>query len=99
MKRLLLSQLPDESERSSNIVSGNVIFALDVLERHAPSQASHHDGDRYASTPNDGFAVEDGRIEDDSVRDGHGMSNDNDLAELVECNNKIMPQHWLAPTC
>ena len=48
MKRLLLSQLPHESERSSNIVSGNVIFALYVLERHAPSQASHHDGDRYA---------------------------------------------------
>ena len=57
MKRFLLSQFPDESERSSNIVRGDVILALDLLERHAPSQAPHHDCDRYAGAPNDGFAV------------------------------------------
>jgi NAD(P)-dependent dehydrogenase (short-subunit alcohol dehydrogenase family) len=89
VKRLLLSQLPDKSERSSNIVRGNVILALDLLERHAPSQAPHHDCDRYAGAPNDGFAVGDSRIEDNAVRDGHGVSNDSDLAELVECKHKV----------
>jgi hypothetical protein len=88
MKRFLLSQFPDESERSSDIVRGDVILALDFFERHAPSQASHHDCDRYAGAPNDGFAVGDGRIEDNAVRSGHGVSNDSDLAELVECNHQ-----------
>jgi hypothetical protein len=93
MKRLLLSQFPDESECSSNIVRGDVILALDLLERHSPSQAPHHDCDRYAGAPDDGFAVGDGRIEDDAVRDGHAPSDDSDLGELVECNH-----HDSAPT-
>ena len=38
MKRFLFSQPPDESERSSNIVRGDVILALDFLERHAPAR-------------------------------------------------------------
>jgi|ERR1700722_4478232 len=84
MKGFLLGQFPDESERSSNIVSGDVILALDFLECHAPSQATYHDCDRYPGAPNDGFAVGDGRIEDNAVRDGHSVSNDSDLAELVE---------------
>ena len=63
-------------------------LASDFLECHASSQAPHHDCDRYAGAPNDGFAVGDGRIEDDAVRDGHGVSNDSDLAELVECNHQ-----------
>jgi len=88
MKRFLLSQFPDESERSSNIVRGDVILALDFLERHAPSQAPHHDCDRYAGAANDGFAVGDGRIENNAVRGGHGVSNDSDLAELVEWNHQ-----------
>jgi len=88
MKRFLLRQLPDESERSSNVVRGDVILALDFLERHAPSQAPHHDCDRYAGAPNDRFAVRDGRIEDNAVRDGHGVSNDSDLAELVEYSHE-----------
>jgi hypothetical protein len=88
MKGFLLSQFPDESERSSNIVRGDVILALDFLERHAPSQATYHDCDGYAGAPNDGFAVRNGRIEDNAVWDGHDVSNDSDLAELVECNHQ-----------
>ena len=88
MKRFLLSQFCDESERSSNIVRGDIILELDLLERHAPSQAPNHDCDRYAGSPNDGFAVRDGWIEDNAVWDGHGVSNDSDLAELVECNHQ-----------
>jgi hypothetical protein len=96
MKRFLLREFPDESERSSNIVRGDIMFALDFLERHAPSQAPCHDGDRYAGAPNDGLAVGDGRIEDNAVRDGHGVSNDSDLAELVECNHQDSVNSWFA---
>jgi hypothetical protein len=32
--------------------------------------------------------VGDGRIEDNAVRGGHGVSNDSDLAELVERNHQ-----------
>ena|SRR6266403_788221 len=88
MKRFLLSQFPDESERSSNIVRSDVVLALDFLECHAPSQATYHDCDRYPGAPNDGFAVGDGWIEDNAVRVGHGVSNDSDLAELVEYNHQ-----------
>jgi len=88
MKRFLLSQFPNESERSSNIVRGDVVLSLDFLERHTPGQATYHDCDRYAGAPNDGFAVGDGRIEDNAVREGHGVSNDSDLAGLVECNQQ-----------
>jgi hypothetical protein len=88
MKGFLLRQFPDEPERSSNIVCGDFVLALDLLERHAPSQAPHHDCDRYAGAPNDRFSVGDGRIWDNAVRDGHGVSNDSDLAELVECSHQ-----------
>src|SRR5580700_164208 len=88
MKRFLLSQFCDESEGSPNVVRGDVILALDFLERHASSQAPHHDSDRYACAPNDGFAVGDSRIEDNAVREGHSVSNDSALAVLVECNRQ-----------
>ena len=80
MKRFLLSQFRDEPERSPNVVRGDVILALDFLERHASSQAPHHDCDRYAGATNDGFALGDSRIEDNAARDGHGVSNDSALA-------------------
>ena len=71
MKRFLLSQFPDEPERSSNIVHRDVVLALDLLERHAPSQAPHHNCDRYAGAADDWLSVGHGRIENDAVRDGH----------------------------
>ena len=88
MKRFLLSQFPDESERSPNVVRRDVILALDVLERSAPGQAPHHDCDGCAGARNDGFAMGDSRIEDNAVRDGHGVLNDSALAVLVECNHQ-----------
>src|SRR6266404_2868814 len=88
MKGFLFGQFADESKRCSNIVRPDVRLALDFLERHAPSQATYHDCDRYAGAPNDGSAVGDGWIEDNAVRGGHGVTNDSDLAELVECNHQ-----------
>lgn len=90
MKRFLLSQFPYEPESSPNILRGDVVLALDFLEGHAPSQATHHDCDGYARAPNDGLTVGDGRIEDNAVRDGHGLSDDSDLTVLVECDRRIL---------
>ena len=39
MKRFLLSQLPGESERSSNVVCGDVVRALNLLERTSTSSS------------------------------------------------------------
>jgi len=83
MKRLLLSQFTHKSERSPDVVCGEVVFTLYVLECHATGQAPHNHRYRHASAPNDGFAVTDGRIDDNAVRGGHGASNNSDLAELV----------------
>ena len=84
VKRLLLSQFTDKSERSPDVVGCDVVFTLNVLESHAPRQAANKHCYRQASAPNDGFAVTDGRIDDNAVRGGHGASDDSDLAELVE---------------
>src|SRR5579862_1761957 len=98
MKRFLLSQFCDESERSPNVVRGDVILALDFLERHASSQAPHHDSDGYACAPNDGFAVGDSPIEDNAVREAHSVPDDSALAVLVECNRQGGASTPAAPT-
>jgi hypothetical protein len=92
MKRFLPSQLCDESERSSNVVRGDVILALDFLEGHASSQAPHHDCDRYACAPNDWFAAGDSRIEDDGVRNGHMCQMIVLWQYLSSATAKIVPQ-------
>lgn len=83
-KRLLLSQFTHVSERSPDVVRGDVVFALYVLERHAARQAAHNHCYWQAGAPNDGFAVTDNWIDDNAVLDGHGDSDDSDLAALVE---------------
>jgi hypothetical protein len=40
VKRLLCSQFTHKSERSPDVVGGDVVFTLYVLERHAADQAS-----------------------------------------------------------
>ena len=74
-----------KSERRPDVVGGDVVFTLYVLERHAAGQAAHNHRYRHAGALNDGFAVTDGRVDDDAVRGSHGHSDDSDLAGLVEC--------------
>lgn len=56
-KRLLLGQFTHESERRPDVVGGDVVFMLYVLERHAAGQAAHNHRYRHAGALNDGFAV------------------------------------------
>lgn len=71
VKRLLLHQFAHELERGTDVVGGDVIFTLDVLERHAASQAAHDHRYGQTSAPNDGLAVADGRVKDDAIWGGH----------------------------
>jgi len=84
VKRLLLSQFTHISERSPDVVGGDVVFTLYVLKRHAAGQAAYNHCYRQAGAPNDRFAVTDGRIDDNTVLCGHIDLDDSDLAGLVE---------------
>ena len=72
MKRFLLRQVGYELERSPDVVGGEIIFPLDFFEGHPTSQATHYYGYRQPSTPNHGFPVNDGRIENNAVGGSHG---------------------------
>jgi len=39
MKRFLLGEFPNESKRGPYIIGSDVVFSLDFLERHTPSEA------------------------------------------------------------
>ncbi len=57
MRRLLLGKLADESQRSPNIVSSQIVLALNFLERHTTGEASDDDRYRHTGATNDGFPV------------------------------------------
>ena len=84
VKRLLLSQFTHKSERSSDVVGGDVAFTLYIFERHAAGQAADNHRYRQAGASNDGFAVANGRVDGNAVWGGHGESDDSDLVGLVE---------------
>jgi hypothetical protein len=84
VKRLLLRQFSHKPERSPDVVGGDVVFTLYVLERHAAGQAADNNRYRQSATPNHGCTVTDGRVDDNSIRGGHGDSDDSDLAGVVE---------------
>ena len=62
----------------------DVVFALDVIERHAASKATHNYRHWHARTLNNGFAVIDGRGNNNPVKSSHGESDDRELNGLVE---------------
>jgi hypothetical protein len=82
--RLLLSQFIHKSERGPYVVGGDAVFTLYVLECHAAGQTAHNYRYRQAGALNDGFAVTDGRVDDNAVRVGHGDSDGSDLDGPVE---------------
>ena len=71
VKRFLLRQFGYEQQRSPDVVGGDVIFPLDFLEGHPASQAAHNHRYRQAGTSDHGFAVSDGRVENNAVRGSH----------------------------
>jgi hypothetical protein len=61
-----------------------------------PARLPNNHRYRHAGALNDGFAVTDGRVDDDAIRGGHGHSDDSDLAGLVEFG-KSQPLHVRFP--
>jgi len=84
VKRLLLGKLADESERRSNIISSQIVFALNFFKGHAAGEAPDHDRHRNTRAANDGFPVADSRIDNDAVLGLHGDSNSTGFAQLFE---------------
>ncbi|HEY3656268.1 MAG TPA: hypothetical protein VGL34_14985 [Steroidobacteraceae bacterium] len=72
MKRLLFGKLGDESQRRSNIVSSEIVLALNFLESHATGEASDHDRYRDTCATNHGFSMANSRIENNAVLGLHG---------------------------
>jgi hypothetical protein len=84
VKRLLLGQLADESERRSNIVSSQIVLVLNFFKGHAAGEAPDHDRHRNTRAAIDGFPVANSRIDNDAVLSLHGDSNIAGFARLVE---------------
>jgi hypothetical protein len=72
VKRLLFRQFGYEQQRCSDVVGGEVIFALDFLEGHPAREAAHDHRYRQPGAPDHGLTVSDGRIENNAVRGSHG---------------------------
>ena len=72
MKGLLRCDLCHKSQSRPNIIGSHIVFALNVLKRHAAGQASDHDGRRNPSTADNGFPVCDGGIQRDTLMILHG---------------------------
>ena len=63
----LVQELARESQGGSDILDGQVVLALNVLEAHAPGEAPHNEGHRRTGPPDHGLAVADLRVDDDTI--------------------------------
>jgi hypothetical protein len=84
VKRLLFGKLRDESQRRPNIVSGEIVLALNFLKGHAAGEASDHNRYRHTCAANHGFSVTNSWIENDAVLGLHDASDSTGFARLVE---------------
>lgn len=67
----LLGDLADESQGSANVIRRDIVFTLDLLERHAPCEAADDDRHRYARPADHRFSVGDSRVDNDTRMVGH----------------------------
>ena len=67
MELLLINQFAGELESRSDVFDGQIVFAADILEGHAASEASDDDGDRRPRSADDRLAVTNGGIYCDAV--------------------------------
>src|SRR5215471_13956802 len=65
VERLLLSDLADEPQGRADVIGRKVVFAFDLLKRHATREAAHDEGHRHARAADHRFSVADGRVEND----------------------------------
>jgi hypothetical protein len=84
VKGLLLGKLADESGRGSNIISSQIVLALNFFKSHPAGEAPNHGRHWNTRATNDGFPVADSRIDNDAVLTLPGDSNITGFAQLVE---------------
>ena len=75
MKRLLFSQFANKLERGADVFKGKVVFLLDLLETHPPCKAANDQCNRHAGAANHGFAVANGRVNNDASVSVHAETN------------------------
>jgi hypothetical protein len=66
--RLLSQELNDIAQGCANIVGRDVVFPLNLAERHSASKASQDNRDREPGTANYGLTIMDGRVNDNSIQ-------------------------------
>lgn len=67
MKLFPVDKLVGEFQGGSNIVGRNAVLRLYFAKSHSAREPSHDAGDRNTRPANDGLAVLDSRIKDDSI--------------------------------
>lgn len=67
LRRLLLQEVKKVFQSRPDVVSSDVIFPLDLLERHSAGKAPYDHGDGESSTADYRPAPEDGGIKDNAI--------------------------------
>src|SRR6266513_1111473 len=67
MEGFLVGEFADKFERSANVLGGEVVFTLDLLESHPGGKAADNERDRHAGAANHRLAVTYGRVNDDAI--------------------------------
>lgn len=89
MKRFLLGDFSNESQRGANVFDSEVVFPLDFFERHATRQAANNHRYWHTRATNYWLAVRDRRIDNDAILSGHDGGNSTASTRLVEPQERI----------
>jgi hypothetical protein len=73
METLLFRQFANKFECSADVVHAQVVLAFDLLKGHTASEASNHERNRHPGATDDGFAVADCRINNNSIVTFHNQ--------------------------
>jgi hypothetical protein len=74
MEGLLFGELANESQGGPNILSSDIVLALNFFKCHAACQAADHDRDWHARAPDHGLSVVDGWVDKDAVLSSHNVT-------------------------
>lgn len=73
IKRFLIGQFTDKLQRGANVICGEVVFPLDLLEGHSSSEATDDKRDRHAGAANHRLSVADSRVDNNAIMSVHGL--------------------------
>jgi hypothetical protein len=74
MEGLLFGEFANEFEGGANVFGGEVVFLPQLLKGHAASEAADNYRHRHPCASDNGFAMTDGRVNDDAVLSVHNSS-------------------------